>query len=204
MANTLFRLLSDFFARYGYWVVLFGVMLENIGLPVPGETVLLFAGFLAFQGKLRIMPAILIATVGATLGAVLGYAIGHYAGAAIVNRILPRLPRLQKQYDRARRAFLRHGESAIFGARFITGIRVFAGILAGALHMPFRSFLLFSFAGAVCWALVIGLVGFVFGSSWGALLTILGRMDRVVLIAIAAGTTVLYLVHLVRRGRTSE
>ncbi len=47
MAETLFQLFSGFFARYGYWAVFFGVMLENAGLPVPGETILIFAGFLA-------------------------------------------------------------------------------------------------------------------------------------------------------------
>lgn len=201
MANTIFQLLSDFFARYGYWVVFFGVMLENLGVPVPGETVLLFAGFLAYQGKLHMAPAILMAMGGATIGAALGYLLGEFGGTVIINRILPRLPRLQKSYDQARKTFLQHGHWAVFGARFITGIRVFAGILAGVLRMPFGIFLLYSFAGAVCWALVIGLVGFLFGSSWGTLVRVVGRMDRVALAAIVAGAGVLLLARQLRRRK---
>ena len=96
MANSIFQMLSDFFARYGYWVVFFGVMLENIGVPIPGETVLLFAGFLAYQGKIHILPAILIAIAGATTGASLGFLLGRYGGSSVVNRFLRRFPRLRE------------------------------------------------------------------------------------------------------------
>jgi len=202
VANTIFQLLSDFFTRYGDWVVFFGVMLENIGVPVPGETVLLFAGFLAFQGKIHILPAILTAIAGATTGASLGYWLGWYGGTSVVNRLLERFPRLRRQYDDSQKIFLKHGQWAVFAARFITGLRVFAGVLAGVLRMPFFTFILFSFAGAVCWALVIGYVGFVFGSSWDKLVHFVGRMDRIALIIIAGTAVVLLLVHLVRRKKS--
>ncbi len=198
MANTIFQLLSDFFARYGYWAVFFGVMLENVGVPVPGETVLLFAGFLAFQGKIHILPAILTAIAGATTGASLGYLLGWHGGTPVVNRLLGRFPRLRKQYDESQRIFQKHGQWAVFAARFITGLRVFAGVLAGVLRMPFSTFMLFSFAGAVCWAFVIGYVGFLFGSNWDKLVHFVGRMDRIALIILAGITLVLLLVRLVR------
>jgi membrane-associated protein len=201
VANTIFQLLSDFFARYGYWVVFFGVMLENIGVPVPGETVLLFAGFLAFQGKIHILPAILTAMAGATTGASLGYSLGWYGGPSIVNRFLRRFPRLRKRYDDAQKMFLKHGQWAVFAARFITGLRIFAGLVAGVLRMPFLIFLFFSFAGAVCWALVIGYVGFLFGSSWDRLVSFVGHMDRIALVIIGGVAVVLFLVHRVRRRK---
>jgi membrane protein DedA with SNARE-associated domain len=204
VANTIFQLLSEFFARYGYWVVFFGVMLENIGFPVPGETVLLFAGFLAYQGKIHILPAILAAIAGATIGASLGYLLGRYGGTSLVNRFLSRFPRLRKRYDDAQKTFLKHGQWAVFAARFITGLRVFAGILAGVLRMPFSTFMLFSFAGAVCWALAIGYVGFLFGSSWGKLVSLVGRMDRIALVIIASGVAVLLLVSWLRRKKAGS
>ena len=76
VANSIFQTLSEFFAHFGYWVVFFGVMSENLGIPIPGETVLLFAGFLANQGKIRIVPAILIAIAGATVGSMGGFWLG--------------------------------------------------------------------------------------------------------------------------------
>ena len=201
MANTIFQLLSDFFARYGYWAVLFGVLLENIGVPVPGETVLLFAGFLAYQGKIHILPAILTAIAGATAGACLGYGIGWYGGTSVVNRFLRGSPWLLKRYDDAQKKFHQRGQWAVFAARFIAGVRIFAGIVPGVLRMPFLTFLFFSFAGAVCWAVAIGYVGFLFGSSWDRLIAFVGRMDRVALVIIGVAAVVLFLVHRVRRRK---
>ena len=203
MADSIFQILSDFFARYGYWTVFIGVMLENVGVPIPGETVLLFAGFLAYQGNIHILPAILTAIAGATLGASLGFLLGWYGGTSIVNRFLRRFPRIAKRYDKSQKVFLHYGKWAVFGSRFITGLRVFAGILAGALRMPFPIFFAFSFAGATCWALVIGYVGFLFGSSWDTLVSIVGRMDRLALAILGGCAVVLLLVHVVRRWRTS-
>ena len=202
MANSIFQILSEFFARYGYWVVFFGVMLENVGLPIPGETVLLFAGFLAYQGQLHILPAILTATAGATVGAGLGFLLGRYGGTSVVNRLLKRFPRLGKRYDEAQRKFVKYGPWAVFVGRFITGLRVFAGVLAGALRMPFATFMLLSFAGAACWALIIGYVGLLFGSSWDRLVSTVGKMDRIVLAVLAAGAVVLLLIYRIRRRKS--
>jgi len=203
VANSIFQILSDFFARYGYWVVFFGVMLENIGVPIPGETVLLFAGFLAYQGNIHILPAILTAIAGATIGASLGYLLGRYGGTSVVNRFLRVFPGVAKRYDNAQKMFLKYGHWAVFAARFITGLRVFAGILAGTLRMPFSTFLSFSFAGAACWAVVIGYVGFLFGSNWDKLVSVMGRMDRLALAIIAGCLAVLILLHLFWRRKSS-
>jgi membrane protein DedA with SNARE-associated domain len=203
VANSIFQILSDFFARYGYWVIFFGVMSENIGFPIPGETVLLFAGFLAYQGKIHIVPAILIAIAGATMGAIGGFLLGRYGRTPIVDRILRRFPRLANQYEGAQKTFLKYGPWAVFGARFITGLRVFAGVLAGALDMPFPSFLLFSFAGAVCWSLVIAYVGLLFGSSWGTLVSFVARMDRILLACVGGCALVLLTVYVLRRRKSS-
>ena len=203
VADSIFQLLSDFFARYGYWVVFFGVMLENAGLPVPGETVLLFAGFLAYHGKIGLLPAILTAIAGATIGDSLGFLLGRYGGTAFINRFLRRIAWVAKRYDDAQKLFLKYGPWAVFTARFITGLRVFAGILAGVLLMPYPRFLLFNFTGAVCWALTIGCVGFLFGSNWERLVNLLRQLDRITLAIIGAGAVVLLVVHLVRRKKAS-
>jgi membrane protein DedA with SNARE-associated domain len=201
VANTIFQILSEFFARYGYWVVFFGVMAENIGAPFPGETVLLFAGFLAYQGKMHMAPAILTAIAGATTGSIIGYLLGWYGGSSVVERFLSRFPRFRKRYAKAQKMFLKHGQWAVFASRFIAGLRMFAGILAGVLHMPFPNFLVFSFAGAVCWTLVIGYVGFLFGSNWDRLVHVVGRMDRIGLAIVAGCAIMLLLVYMLRRRK---
>jgi membrane protein DedA with SNARE-associated domain len=166
MAHTIFQTLSGFFSTYGYWVVFLGVMLENAGIPVPGETVLLFAGFLAYHGKIELIPSILVAIAGATLGDSMGFLIGHFGGRPFVDRFIRRFPVVRKSFDQSQTLFLKYGQWAVFTGRFIAGLRMFAGILAGLFRMPYRRFLIFNFSGAAVWAIAITCVGFLFGNSW--------------------------------------
>src|SRR5256885_14082204 len=117
--------LVDLFARYGYWVVLVGVFLENAGLPVPGETALLAGAALAHFGRLSLPWVIATAVGGATLGDNLGFLIGRRGGRALAERYgrwFGLSPRRLELFDRF---FERHGGRTVFIARFITGLRVF-------------------------------------------------------------------------------
>lgn len=199
MATTVFQILLEFFARYGYWTVFFGVMLENAGLPVPGETVLLFAGFLAYHGRIDLGRAILTAIAGATIGDSLGYLVGRLGGTALVRKYRGRFLISARRFDRAQAIFLKFGHWAVFVARFITGLRVIAGPLAGAFLMPYPRFLFFNFTGAVVWAITIGYVGFLFGSSWKQLGHLFHQVNMFTLGLIAAAGVIAGVVYWVRR-----
>ena len=201
MIASIYQTLTDFFARYGYWAVFFGVMLENGGLPLPGETVLLFAGFLAFQGELRLVWAIGVAIAGATLGDSLGYTLGRYGGNAFFDRYVKRFRLLARQFENAKALFLRHGHWAVFTGRFITGLRVFAGPLAGLFKMPYPRFLLFNFTGAVLWATAIGCVGFLFGNNWDNLVHVVKDIHRVTLDLMMVLALVAFIYLLRRRAK---
>jgi membrane protein DedA with SNARE-associated domain len=195
VADSAFQLLSKFFADYGCWVVFFGVMLENGGLPVPGETILLFCGFLAYHGRLSLGRAILTAIAGATLGDSLGYLVGRLGGTALINRYRGRFLLSARRFDRAQAIFLRFGHWAVFVARFITGLRVIAGPLAGAFLMPYPRFLLFNFSGAVVWALAIGWVGYLFGSNWQRLVHLFKQVDIAILLAVVFAALIAWVVY---------
>ena len=201
MIETIFQTLTEFFARYGYWVVFFGVMLENGGLPLPGETVLLFAGFLAYQGEVRLVWAIGVAIAGATLGDSLGYTLGRYGGNAFLDRYVKRFEFLARRFENSRSLFLKHGHWAVFTGRFITGLRVFAGPLAGLFKMPYPRFLLFNFTGAVIWATAIGCVGFLFGDNWDNLVHFVKDFHHVTLALAAVLALVGLMVYLRRRAK---
>ncbi len=201
VADALYSLLIDFFARYGYWAVFFGVMLENAGLPVPGETVLIFAGFLAFHGEIRLDRAIATAIAGATLGDSLGYLVGRFGGRRFVDRCRQSLPFFSRRFDRAQMLFVKHSHWAVFIGRFITGLRVFAGMLAGLFRMPYPRFLFFNFAGAVSWAITFGSVGFIFGSNWERLVRFVKEFDRITLGVIVAALAVAGAGYLLKRRR---
>jgi membrane protein DedA with SNARE-associated domain len=185
MAHTIFQTLSEFFSKYGYWVVFFGVMLENAGIPIPGETVLLFAGFLAYHGKIDLLPSILVAIAGATLGDSMGFLIGHYGGRPFVEKFIRRFPIIARSFDHSQALFLKFGQWAVFTGRFITGLRMFAGILAGLFRMPYPRFLFFNFTGATAWAITITYVGFLFGNSWQLVQQHLIQVNEFVMAAVA-------------------
>ena len=204
VADSVFQLLSRFFAHYGYWVVFLGVMLENGGLPVPGETILLFSGFLAYHGRLSLGRAICTAIAGATLGDSLGYLVGRWGGTALVNRYRGRVLLSARRFDRAQAIFLRFGHWAVFVARFITGLRVIAGPLAGAFLMPYRRFLFFNFTGAVVWAFTVGWVGFLFGSNWQRLVHLFQQVDTAILLGTVFALLIAWAVYRQRSTRKSR
>jgi membrane protein DedA with SNARE-associated domain len=190
MAHTIFQLLAGFFLKYGYWAVFLGVMLENAGVPIPGETVLLFTGFLAYHGKMDLFPSILVAVAGATLGDSMGFLIGSVGGRRFVDRFIRRSPFIAKSFDHSQAVFLRYGQWAVFTGRFISGLRMFAGILAGLFRMPYRRFLFFNFTGATVWAIAIIYLGFLFGNSWQRVQQHFLEVNELVMAAVLIGVLI--------------
>jgi membrane protein DedA with SNARE-associated domain len=189
------------FLEYGYFGVFFGVMLENAGLPVPGETILLAAGFGASQGHFSVPIVMLVAAVGAVLGDNAGYAVGRRAGRATLERYgryVFMTPKRLKVFDAF---FAKHGDKTILVARFVTGLRVFAALLAGAAHMPWRRFFVFNLTGAVIWSVAITLVGYFFGHSLELIEKWVGRTGGILLAAIVVGGVVVFMR---KRRRDSE
>src|SRR5271165_2713534 len=167
MGHSISYYVRTFVADYGYWAVAVALLCENAGLPVPGESTLLLASFLAYsEHKLHLGWIIVIATCAATLGDNLGYALGHYGGRPLLERYrnLFRVPEIAVK--RGEGLFARYGAPTIFFSRFIFGMRVIAGPLAGVLRMRWPEFALFNFLGAVTWVTVIASAGYLFGQHW--------------------------------------
>lgn len=201
VAHSIFQLLSHFFTQYGYWAIFFGVMLENAGVPVPGETVLLFAGFLAYQGEMDLGRAIVTGIAGATVGDTVGYCLGRFGGTAFIEKHRRRLGFFARHFERAQNFYLRHGQWAVFVARFITGLRMFSGILAGSFRMPYPRFIVFDFSGAVIWATTIVSIGFFFGSNWERLIHFVKEFDLAILAIVAVGIVVALFASYRRRRK---
>lgn len=202
MAHHLFIALSHFFHHYGYWTVLVATLLENTGIPVPGETVMLFAGFLARRGDLHLSWAILAAIAGATIGECIGYLIGHLGGEAFVERYRKKMLISPRIYERGRDIFLKNAGWAILAARFVSGFREIVGILAGVFQMPPARFVVFNFVGAIIWSITIGSAGYFLGK-WSHLLRFLAHVDMIALFAFLA--VVVFLgIHYWRRQSSSK
>jgi membrane protein DedA with SNARE-associated domain len=178
------QLIEHYMLVYGYWAVFFGVMLENAGVPVPGETILLIAGYFASTGEFNIALVMIIAASGAIVGDNIGFAIGHHYGRGFLLRVGRFFFLTPKRLEHMENYFERYGNKTILVARFITGLRVFAALLAGASRkMPWRVFVLYNMAGAILWSVVITTLGYLFGASLPLLVKWVGRSGTILLIA---------------------
>ena len=201
--HWLFDLLVDHFRGWGYWTVPAVLLLENAGIPVPGETVLLFASFLAYdEGELRLPYLILLGIAACTVGDNLGYLLGHRGGRRLLERYQHIFRVKDRTIRRGERLFERHGHVAIFFARFIFGMRVIAGPLAGVLRMPWRQLVIFNFLGASLWVTAVSLVGYFFGSEWDTLVKVMGRVNLVIAIVVLAA--LVFVWHRYRERMANE
>jgi len=181
--------ISGLVASYGYVVLFFLVGLESLGLPLPGETALVTAAAWAALGHLSINAVVATAAVAAIVGDNGGYWIGREGGIALVRRYGRVLHLNASHLARAHTFFERHGPKAVFLGRFIALLRTWAAVLAGAAHMPYGTFMLYNALGAVCWAGIVGTLGYVFGRNLPQLERYMGQasLAGVLLVALVVG-----------------
>lgn len=146
---------QDIAREYGYWAVFFGVLLENMGIPIPGETVTLVGGFLAGSDELNVWYVLGAATAGAILGDSGGYVLGYYGGWPLLVRVGGWLNVSEARLVSVRDRFSENADKAVLLGRFVALLRVFAGPLAGITKMPYSKFLLCNAVGAATWASVM-------------------------------------------------
>src|SRR2546421_412289 len=183
---------SGLVASYGYVVLFFLVGLESLGLPLPGETALVTAAAFAALGHLSIYGVVTTAVAAAVIGDNGGYWIGRTGGMALVRRYGRFLPLNEAHVERAGHFFGRHGPPTVFMGRFIALLRTWTAVLAGAARMPYGRFMLYNALGAVCWAGVVGALGYVFGRNLPRLEHYIGQasLAAALLVALVVGLVV--------------
>jgi membrane protein DedA with SNARE-associated domain len=149
--------------QYGYWTIFLGMMLENAGIPIPGETITLIGGFLAGSGELNYGVVVTVAIAGAVLGDSAGYWVGRQGGWPLLLRVgtVFRIP--EAKLEAAKLRFSQNAAKAVFLGRFVALLRVFAGPLAGMARMPYPKFLFCNISGASLWALSMVTLAFTIG-----------------------------------------
>src|SRR5487761_1164762 len=149
--------------HYGYLAVAGLVLLEDFGVPVPGETVLILGAVYAGTGRLNIWLVGLLAFLGAVTGDNIGFAIGHFGGRRLVERYGRYVLLTPERLDRATDFFERRGAGIIIVARFIEGLRQASGIIAGTTGMHWARFLAFNVVGAALWVAMWTSIGYFSG-----------------------------------------
>lgn len=173
-----------FLVHWGYWAILVGLIGENAGVPLPGETVLMFASFLSHRHTgLQIFWVIVVGTGAAILGDNAGFFVGRKLGPVLIKWMKKLLRMDDDDIGAAKDQVRRHGAATIFWARFIFGLRTVAGPLAGMLGMEWKRFVLFNALGAATWVTAMALIGYAFANEFQ---TLLGYFEKAAWI-LAAG-----------------
>jgi undecaprenyl-diphosphatase len=176
--------------HWGYLFIFLAPLLESsafLGLIIPGETVVLLAGFLSSQGYLDLGDCIVVIALGAILGDSIGYELGKSIGKKYFETHDRIFLFKKKHLQKVETYFARYGGATVFWGRLVHLLRAMAPFTAGMSEMPYRKFLLYNAAGGTLWAVIVTLVGYFFGQSWQLIDKWIGR----------AGVFVLFMVLII-------
>ncbi len=156
--------IAHLLGEYGYGLVFAIIGLEAMGLPLPGESMIIGAAiYAATTGKLDIAGVIAAAILGAVMGDNAGYLIGRWAGFRLLRRYGKHVGLTDKRLQLGRYLFHHQGGKVVFFGRFIAILRTFVALLAGANQMEWQTFLLWNAVGGVVWATAYGLAAYLLG-----------------------------------------
>lgn len=201
-ALYVFDIIRQHLAEHGYSTIAVALLLENAGIPVPGETILLLASFVAYSEHTLSLPyIILVGTAACTAGDNLGFLIGFYGGRPLLARYSKLFRITPETIAKGEDLFERYGAATILVARFIAGLRIIAGPLAGVLRMNWRKFFLSNFIGAALWVTVISCVGYFFGKHFDQLMGVLKDVNLALVIAAAIAVAIIWLKRRKKNSR---
>ena len=184
----------------GYPLLAVFVAIEALGVPLPGETAVIFAGLAASKGKLSIEVVCLVAAAAAIVGDNIGFEIGRRGGRALLERPGRFYDERQRMIAIGDPFFERHGPKAVFLGRWIAGLRVWASWLAGASAMRWRTFFVWNALGGTAWATSVALAAYFAGSAVEKVFSTIG-IYAIIVVGVAVVLGVGYLVWRRRRRR---
>jgi membrane protein DedA with SNARE-associated domain len=184
--------------RYGYGAAVLATLTEGIGIPTPGQTLLMASALEAAQGRMNIVWLLFLVTTAATLGNSIGYAIGRFGGRVALDKLKVNPHRQQYLDD----LFKRRGGLVVLLARFLDGLRQLNGIAAGVMRMPWWTFTGYNVAGAILWTCAWGLGTYYFGRDIHSIASFFHRHRWLLYIAgvIGFAALVVYLLRLRRKS----
>jgi membrane protein DedA with SNARE-associated domain len=151
---------------YSYFGIFAALGLGILGLPIPDETLMAYAGFLVFQGKLNYLYTIVVAFMGTSCGITIGYILGRAFGNPFIKRYSAKIYINSERIRNAEKFYNRYGKFALFIGYFIPGVRHLMAIFAGTSLMPYRIFALFAYAGGLLWTFTFVSLGYFLGEKW--------------------------------------
>ena len=152
--------------KYVYFELFIALGLGIVGLPIPDETLMAFAGFLVYQGKLDYLVTIGVAFSGTSCGITIGYGLGRAFGHPSVRKYAAKMRMSADDIRTAERLYNKYGKVVLFFGYFLPAVRHLTAVFAGAALMPYRTFALFAYAGGFVWTAILVSLGFFLGERW--------------------------------------
>jgi membrane protein DedA with SNARE-associated domain len=187
--------------HYGLWAIGLLITLEDFGIPVPGETILIAGAIYAGAGRLNIVAVGLVGFIAAITGDNIGFAIGHFGGRRLALRWGKYVFLTEERLNKAEAFFDRRGAIVITFARFVEGLRQANGIIAGITGMHWLRFLIFNAIGAALWVGTWVTAGYFAGNHIGTIYHYITLYSYYALIALVLVILFLVIRHLRRRRR---
>lgn len=185
--------LDLFLMKYGYVGIFFSLALGVIGLPIPDEVLMAYAGYAVSRGILNLPFTLLSAFLGASVGISVSYAIAAKWGLPLLLKVGPYLHVTPKKIESTQKMFARYGPYLLFLGYFLPGVRHITAYLAGVASMDFRRFAGFAYAGALLWSLTFLMLGRVLGKEWYKVIIFIRHYGLTSLLILASIVIVIYL-----------
>ena len=201
---VLFVFIQSIVAATGYAGITILMAIESACIPLPSELIMPFAGYLVFQGTMKLVWVATAGAIGCNLGSLVAYEIGYYGGRPLVERYGRWILMGRRELDWADRFFQRWGQAAVFIARLLPVIRTFIAMPAGIARMPRGKFHAYTFLGSWPWCLVLAWLGMKLGENWRSLGKYFHQFDAVVGVLLVAGIVWFLWSHWQNRLRADE
>jgi membrane protein DedA with SNARE-associated domain len=200
MENFLPQTLVLWLTQYGSFALFVLLALGIFALPIPDETLMVFAGALIAHGKLDAIPTLIAAFLGSCTGISISYVVGRTAGTFIIKKYGKWLHLTESKMQRVHNWFERVGRWALLIGYFIPGVRHVTGYAAGVTVLEYRHFALFSYGGALIWVCTFLSVGYFLGNKWTNITNVLEEQwYKIVLVVLALGLLAALYVWLKKR-----
>lgn len=161
--------LAPYIDQYGYMFLFFYLMLDLIALPLPGQSLMTYVGFLVYRGHMDLGTSILVASLGSCIGMTITYFFGYKIGNPFLRKYGRFIRISPKKIEKTAEWHGRHGSKLLAIGYFIPGVRHFTGYLSGLARLRFRTFAIYAYSGAIVWTSTFILFGRFLGPQWDLL-----------------------------------
>ncbi len=201
---VVFIFIKTVIAATGYSGIVLLMAIESACIPLPSELIMPFAGYLVFEGAMKLFWVATAGAIGCNLGSLVAYEMGYYGGRPLVEKYGRWVLVSQRELDWAEKFFARWGPGAVFIGRLLPVIRTFIALPAGIARMPRLRFHAYTFLGSWPWCFGLAYLGMKLGENWRSLGKYFHRFDAIIGVLLAIGVVYFVWSHWQHRLRSES